>query len=347
MTRLPSISAERARALMERFSGASVLIAGDAMLDEFVIGRVHRISPEAPVPVLEFDHEEHRLGGAANVAHNIAALGGTVDLVAVVGADRAAECIAEHLDRHRISVEGIVIDPARQTTRKVRMVTERNQQLARIDYETPEEVSSGIEAALIERCEQAATAATLILVSDYQKGVITAGLMARLTSLAQERGIPLLVDPKLSHLAYCAGATLVTPNTHEAEGATHTRIRSLEDAQRAARLFRDKTGSRGVLITRGDQGMLLADGDDEGYLPAAAREVADVTGAGDTVIATLGLALAAGATNVEAASLANHAAGVVVGRFGTVAITPTELMRAVETDEGQIPHAPTLLVGSR
>jgi D-glycero-beta-D-manno-heptose-7-phosphate kinase len=326
---LPPLLSDRARTLVDRFSRAAVLVVGDVMLDRFLVGRVDRISPEAPVPVVLFDREESRAGGAANVAQNVRALGGTVHLVGLVGADGPGDTLRAALEVHGIGAEGLLTDPGRRTTVKMRVVTTRNQQVARVDYETDGEAHGDLEADLILRATAAAATVQAIVVSDYLKGAVTPLLMTRLASLARERGLPLLVDPKIPHLAYYSGATLVTPNHHEAETATHLRIRAETDAQAAARAFRERARVAGVLITRGEHGMWLLDDSFEGPLPATAREVADVTGAGDTVIATLGLALAAGATSAEAARLANYAAGVVVGKFGPATVGPDVLLKAV------------------
>lgn len=328
--RLPLPAPQRARDLVSRFPAARVLVVGDVMLDEFLMGRVTRISPEAPVPIVHFNGEEHRIGGAANVAHNVAAFGAPVDLVGLVGDDHAACTLRQALAERGIGTSGLVVDPSRPTTRKVRVVTDRRQQVARIDYEHDAEAGAEIERALIERAAALAPRAGAIVISDYLKGAVTAGLVQAIAADAHARGIPVLVDPKIPHLAYYHGATLVTPNHHEAEIATHMRIRSDAEAGAAARAFRERACCGSVLITRGEQGMWLLDSDREGALPAFAREVADVTGAGDTVIATLALALASGAAMAEAAALANHAAGVVVGRFGPATVTADELLAVLQ-----------------
>ncbi len=311
--------------LPSRLAGRTILIIGDVMLDHFVIGRVERISPEAPVPVVCFDHEEYRLGGAANVAHNAAALGGRVEVVGVVGEDAAADTLRADLSHAAIGSSGIVTDPARCTTRKLRVVTTRNQQVARVDYEQDAEVADGVEAALIGRIERLAASADAILVSDYLKGVVSRGVASAAIAAARAQRIPLLVDPKVPHIDYYAGATVITPNHHEAEAVTHMRIRTAAEALAAAARFRERACCESVLITRGEQGMTLLGPDGDAELPAEAREVADVTGAGDTVIATMTLALAAGASLVDAARLANRAAGIVVGKFGPATVSVSEL----------------------
>jgi D-beta-D-heptose 7-phosphate kinase/D-beta-D-heptose 1-phosphate adenosyltransferase len=327
---LPPLAPERARAILRAASRTHVLVVGDAMLDKFIAGRVTRISPEAPVPVVMFDHETHRIGGAANVAHNVAALGGRATLVAVAGRDEAATTLAQACRDAGIS-PAFVGDPARPTTTKVRIVTERNQQVARVDYEMDAEIAGEIEQRVILALQQQASDATAIVISDYLKGGVTARVLRAAVDAGRERKIPVLVDPKIPHIDYYAGATVVTPNHHEAEIAANMRVRTDDDARLAARVFRERASCGAVLMTRGDQGMwLLAEGVED-PLPASAREVADVTGAGDTVIATLAVGLAAGATLIEAARLANEAAGVAVAKFGPAVVTPAELLRAVET----------------
>jgi D-glycero-beta-D-manno-heptose-7-phosphate kinase len=325
VTLLPEIAATRARALIDRFRSRRITVFGDVMLDRFVIGRVGRISPEAPVPVVVFDHEEYRLGGAANVAHNLRALGATVDLIGVVGDDESGGLLKQELAARQIAPTGLITDPGRRTTTKLRVVTTRNQQVSRIDYETDHDVPAPIEEALAQQLATRARSAQVVLVSDYQKGVVTRRSMTHVLAFAQAGGIPVIVDPKVPHIDYYAGAALVTPNHVEAESATNISIASHEDARRAATALRQRIGVESVVITRGEHGMWLDHAGVGGYLPATAREVADVTGAGDTVIATLALAIAAGGTMTEAARLANEAAGIVVGKFGAATVSPEEL----------------------
>jgi D-glycero-beta-D-manno-heptose-7-phosphate kinase len=313
------------RALLERLRGRTVLVVGDVMLDQFVVGRVERISPEAPVPVVCFEHETVRLGGAANVAHNIAALDGRAELVGIVGDDAEGDRLRRELDGLGIGSRGLVTAPDRCTTRKVRVVTTRNQQVARIDYESDGEVCGAVEAALVARVQQLAPAARVVLVSDYYKGVVSRAVAAAAIEAGARAGIPVLVDPKVPHIEYYRGATIVTPNHHEAEAVAHVRIRSAESAAEAARRFRERAGCENVLITRGEHGMWLHTPDGDVALAAEAREVSDVTGAGDTVIGTMALALAAGAGLPDAARLANRAAGIVVGKFGPATVTLDEL----------------------
>lgn len=325
---LPPLDATRARALISRFERRAVMVVGDVMLDRFIIGSVTRISPEAPVPVVRFHSELTRLGGAANVAHNTAVLGARTTLVGVVGADTAATQVRQLLTAAGLATSGLIEDASRPTVEKVRIIAGRNQQVARVDYESDSDLGSAIEDVLIERIEECAPSADVVLVSDYLKGTISRRVMQALLA-AKRQDVALVVDPKIPHLDRYHGATLVTPNTHEAEQATHRMIRTDEDAAAAARDFRTRAGCASVLITRGEHGMWLSSDEVEGSVTSVAREVADVTGAGDTVVATLSLALAAGASLAEAAVIANHAAGVVVGKFGAATVSQQELIDAI------------------
>jgi rfaE bifunctional protein kinase chain/domain len=331
---LPPLELRRARELLARMPGLHALVVGDVMVDRFIVGAVSRISPEAPVPVVQFRHEYARAGGAANVAHNLATLGARVTLIGVVGRDEAATRLRETLDASGIGGEGLVVDAGRPTVEKVRVVTDRNQQVARIDYEHDDEVSDAVERQIIERIAALGGGARVLLVSDYLKGTITARVMQPLLAMKSD-GVPLLIDPKIPHLDCYAGASLVTPNHHEAEIATNRRIRTDEDARVAAIDFRRRARSDAALITRGEHGMWLSSDGAEGAIPSVAREVSDVTGAGDTVAATLALALAAGASFAEASVLANHAAGVAVAKFGPAAVTPEEIVASLPAPQSQ------------
>jgi len=324
-----------------KLSGHGVLVIGDLMLDHFLVGRVTRISPEAPVPVVEFGREEFRLGGAANVAHAVRALGGHPRVVGTADADDPGERLRARLQQLNIDTDGIVVDPGRRTTTKLRIVTDRSQQVARVDFESDADVTGDTEERLIERIDASLGKVAAVLVSDYLKGVVTRRVMRHVIAGCRAAGIPTLVDPKIPHIEYYAGATLVKPNHVEAETATHMRIRTDDDTRRAAHAFRQRVDCESVLVTRGEHGMYLLEGRSNGpagdawhsvceqRLAAASREVADVTGAGDTVIGTMALALASGATLSDAARLANHAAGVAVSRFGPVPVTAAELRDAV------------------
>jgi D-beta-D-heptose 7-phosphate kinase/D-beta-D-heptose 1-phosphate adenosyltransferase len=326
---LPPITPERARALADGMAHTQILVVGDAMLDKFIAGRVTRISPEAPVPVVMFDHESHRIGGAANVAHNVTALGGQATLIAIAGHDDASATLAQACREAGIS-PAFVSDADRPTTTKVRIVTERNQQVARVDYESDAEIAGDVEQRVVTAVQQHASEAAAIVISDYLKGCVTARVVRAAVETGRARAIPVLVDPKIPHIDYYAGVAVITPNHHEAEIAANMRVRTDDDARAAARVLRERAACDAVLMTRGDQGMWLLGNGVEDSLPASAREVADVTGAGDTVIATMALALAAGATLAEAARLANEAAGITVAKFGPAVVSPAELLRSID-----------------
>jgi D-beta-D-heptose 7-phosphate kinase/D-beta-D-heptose 1-phosphate adenosyltransferase len=317
--------------LLTRFPSRRIAVIGDVMLDHFLFGTVDRISPEAPVPVVRYAREELRLGGAANVAANVAALGGRASLVGLIGADEAGAALAAELAAAGIDGSRLVRDPERPTTRKVRVVTSRNQQVARVDYEADAAAGGGVLAALVDAIAGAVADADAVVLSDYRKGVVTPDAIAAAGRAARSRGVPLLVDPKVLQADRYAGATLLTPNHHEAELMTQMPIRSGDDIRAAARALYGRTGAS-VLITWGEHGMWVLDAQAsppvEAALPAQAREVADVTGAGDTVIAVLAIGLAAGAPLLEAARLANVAASLVVARFGPAAVTLDELRAA-------------------
>ncbi len=330
-----SLAHARAHAIVQGFAGRRVVVIGDVMLDHFLFGRVQRLSPEAPVPIVEYDHDDYRPGGAANVAMNLAALGASVSLIGVVGDDEAAARLRQLLADGGVDAGDLVTDDDRRTTRKLRIVTQRQQQVARVDFENDTDiagpVADQVDAAVAARCADA----DIVLVSDYLKGVITSGTMAAVLGAATPRGIAVLVDPKIPHLDLYRGVTLVTPNQVEAETATHARIRTDDEARDAARRLRERLHCTSVVITRGEQGMWVLDGTTtpatEANFASAALEVSDVTGAGDTVIGTIALALAAQASLVEAAQLATVAAGVAVSRFGAVAVTRDELASRLAT----------------
>lgn len=259
-----------------QFPGRRVTVVGDVMLDHFVVGQVDRISPEAPVPVVRFARDEFRLGGAANVAHNVAALGGVARVIGVVGDDAFAEQLRTDGQAAGLDVSGLVTDVSRPTTRKMRIVTLRNQQVARIDYETDRDAAGPVSEALAAKIREAAQVSDAIVLSDYRKGVVTPAVIDAAVAAARAARIPLLVDPKVPQAERYRGATLITPNHHEAEMMTHVRIRDLDDARRAAAVLHDRSGAS-VLITWGEHGMFVSDrsaaAPAEVLLEASAREV--------------------------------------------------------------------------
>jgi D-beta-D-heptose 7-phosphate kinase/D-beta-D-heptose 1-phosphate adenosyltransferase len=278
--------------------------------------------------VVEVTDQSFHLGGAGNVARNVRALGGEALLAGVVGRDSAGERVHQAVSAAGIESLLAVSDSGRPTTVKTRIVA-HNQQVVRADRESASDVPDRVEAAILESARQALGSCQALVVSDYQKGVVTSGLLRRLLPLARRRRIPVLVDPKVRHLSLYRGVSLVTPNQREAEQASGIAIRGSAALLAAGRELLKRLGCRAVLITRGEQGMSLFErGRRPVHIPTSAREVFDVTGAGDSVIATLALALCAGARNTEAAVLANYAAGVVVGKLGTACATPGEVLTA-------------------
>jgi len=317
----------RVRALLEAMRGVRVFVLGDVMLDEFLWGKVARISPEAPVPVVEVTGQSFHLGGAANVAGNLRALGGAAVLAGVVGEDGAADRLREALDGAGVMAH-LVVDRGRPTTLKTRIVA-HSQQVVRADREQATDIPKALEDALIERVREELAHCRALVISDYQKGVVTARLLGRVLALARRRGLPVLVDPKLRHFALYRRVSVVTPNQGEAERATGLSLHDADGLAAAGRRILSMLECGAVLITRGEHGMSLFERDRRPvHIPTAAREVFDVTGAGDSVIATMALALAAGARPAEAAVLANQAAGVVVGKVGTSEASPAEVLAA-------------------
>lgn len=314
--------------LLARFAERHVLVLGDLMLDEYLWGAVSRISPEAPVPVVAVRSESLRLGGAGNVAANLRALGARVSVVGCVGDDVAGERLVHELEAQGIKADGVGVVRGRPTTVKSRVVA-GSQHVVRFDRE----VVSNLPPAVVRQLA-AATAARLreadaLLVSDYAKGVIGPGLLQRVLPPARRQGLPIVADPKVPHLALFRRVTLVTPNHHEAAQATGRPLSTEADLVAIGAILQKRLGGSALLITRGEQGMTLFEPDGTvTHIPAVAQEVYDVTGAGDTVAATLTLALAAGASFRVAAVLANHAAGCVVGKVGTATVSRSELVRA-------------------
>jgi D-beta-D-heptose 7-phosphate kinase/D-beta-D-heptose 1-phosphate adenosyltransferase len=308
--------------------GRRVLVVGDLMLDEFLWGKVSRISPEAPVPVVEVTRHSYHVGGAGNVAANVRALGGEAVLVGVVGRDGAGERVRAALEAQGV-LPRLVTTAERPTTVKTRIVA-HNQQVVRADREQSGDVTGAAARALGAAIEGELARCDALVVSDYQKGVVSAALLRRALPLAQRLCLPVLVDPKVRHFARYRGATIVTPNQLETEQATGIVLRGPRELATAGRRILAQLRCRAALVTRGEHGMSLFERNRPPlHVPTLAREVFDVTGAGDTVIATLALAVAAGATLAEAAFLANAAAGVVVGKLGTAQATPDEVLAAL------------------
>ena len=293
------------------------------------MGRVSRISPEAPVPVVHVESESLRLGGAANVFNNILALGGKADLCGVIGSDESGRLLIKELGNTRSSRGGVVIDHDRPTTRKSRVIA-HNQQIVRYDIEGRSELKLALRQKILRYVESRIRELSCIVVSDYAKGVVSPALMSEITRLAALRKVPVVVDPKVEHFSYYKGVTVVTPNHLEATQATGVQGEDDKIINKAGAILRQRLGCQTVLVTRGERGMSLYQNHGEHWhIPTRARQVFDVTGAGDTVVGTLALALSTGASMREAAVLANQAAGVVVGMIGTATVTAPQLMDAL------------------
>ena len=322
-----SLSKQRAEALIRQIRNCQIVVLGDVMLDEFIWGDVSRISPEAPVPVVEIRRESTHLGGAANVMANLLALGAEACVIGVVGDDAAAEKLRASLRSNGDEQAGdlLVADNSRPTTIKTRIIA-HNQMVVRADRERRTPVNGDTEERIIAAVKAALENAGALVISDYDKGVVTPRILSEVLPAAYGR-IPVLVDPKIRNFDSYRPATLVTPNHHEALSLTNLEEDSDDSLTAAARQIRRRLGCDAVLITRGNRGMMLVEAEsDPVFVETSAREVYDVTGAGDTVIATLAAALAAGASMTEAAMLANQAAGIVVGKLGTATATAEEVL---------------------
>ena len=321
---MSQLTKTRASEILRALRDRNVLVLGDVMLDEFVWGDVTRISPEAPVPVVDVRRESVHLGGAANVLANLVALGARGSVVGVVGNDAAGERLRTGLCELG-TVDQLVVDETRPSTTKTRIIA-HSQLVVRADRESRVPVTAKVEDQILTSLKQALKHADAFVISDYDKGVVTPRILREILPLAYEQ-VPVLVDPKLRNFNSYRPATLVTPNHFEALRMSDTEDQSDDGSLHAAKVIREKLGCDAVLITRGDRGMMLLEASDKAvFVETAAREVYDVTGAGDTVIAALAGALASGATMLEAATLANHAAGIVVGKVGTATASANELL---------------------
>ena len=337
---MPPLSIRRVQQLLDAASRARVLVLGDVMLDQFIWGRVSRVSPEAPVPVVEFEREHFMPGGAANVARNLTALGASAELFGAVGRDIAASQLCQELVEQRVGCEGLMTVESRMTTKKIRVIAHQ-QQVVRVDRETRVDLDAKSTRKLLDELRNELPKCDAVIVGDYGKGVVTQPLLDEIKQLCRERGIWLSLDPKPVHRLNLFGLSLITPNRKEAfelagvpDEARHGEplcdTALLDAANRLLREFQPAV----LLITLGDHGMLLCQRSRKPFhIPTVAREVFDVSGAGDTVIASFTLAIAAGASPLEAAIFSNHAASVVVGKIGTATVTPEELLASFKRKE--------------
>ncbi|MBI2135318.1 D-glycero-beta-D-manno-heptose-7-phosphate kinase [Candidatus Woesearchaeota archaeon] len=317
--------------IIGNFKNKNILVIGDVMLDKYIWGDVERISPEAPVQIVEVTDESYSPGGAANVANNIAALGSKVIMVGIVGNDTTKDELVEELKKRGIDVSGLIVDESKRTIRKVR-VFGKSQQLLRFDYEKKGYVGKATENKILDFLKGRIKSVDAVIVSDYAKGVVTRALMEKLKELCKENSKSIVVDPKPKNKEFYRNVDLITPNHSEAhsmagiqeEGNAREDVESLGN-----RLLKDLDSN--ILITRGEKGMSLFEKNGRiTHIPTFAKEVYDIIGAGDTSVAALTLALASGASLEESAVIANYAAGIVVGKVGTSTVSIDELKKSIE-----------------
>jgi rfaE bifunctional protein kinase chain/domain len=318
-----NVDPARLQRIVRKFKGRKVVVLGDIMLDKYLWGSVSRISPEAPVPIVEVKRESLSLGGAGNVYRNLESLGAAPVLVGIVGKDAEGRWIRRSVPDRR----GIILDPRRPTTVKTRIIA-HHQQVVRVDLEKKKAVAAEMEERVLDLVLDEECGG--IILSDYSKGILTAGLIDKVLAHAEANGIMVFVDPKVDNFRLFSPVTLITPNHNETEKIVGYECRTDAQVERAGEEILSIVRSRYLILKRGEQGMSVFEaGRKPIHIPTIAHEVFDVTGAGDTVIAAAALALMAGATILEAACLSNAAAGVVVGKIGTAAVTPEELIAAL------------------
>jgi D-beta-D-heptose 7-phosphate kinase/D-beta-D-heptose 1-phosphate adenosyltransferase len=328
------VKKRRALSILGEFSSRRILIVGDVMLDEYIWGRASRISPEAPVPVVEVERESLRLGGAGNVVSNLVSLGALPFAVGVIGRDEASDRLLAEMESLGVDSSGLVRDRSRRTTMKTRIIAQ-HQQVVRADRETrlpvSEETAQEVLAALWQRLGDDADG---LIVSDYDKGTITPFILKHALQAARETRRPVFLDPKVRNFRHYTPVTLLKPNQREAEQVTGIEIADDESLVAAGRKIIEMVGCEHLLVTRGEHGMALFSVDGGiSQIPTVAHEVYDVTGAGDTVMAMLSLAMTSGGTPLEAAVLANYAASIVVAKVGTATASREEVLTAIEADE--------------
>jgi rfaE bifunctional protein kinase chain/domain len=318
---------------LREFRKKKILIIGDLIVDRYIWGKVNRISPEAPVPVVEVTNEDFLLGGASNVANNIMALGGNPTIVGVIGNDRAGEVLINLLDKKGIKCKGI-FRCSRPTTVKTRVIA-HNQQVVRFDKEDKNKIEGKILKETLGYIREAIPDHDAVIISDYKKGVVSSELIREVLKTSKSHHIFVSVDPKVGHFHLYKNVSLITPNITEASIASGIIIEDEKSLIHAGRTLLKKLSCDAVLITRGEQGMSLFERNKVAHIPTVTRDVYDVTGAGDTVIAVFTLAHAAGASMEEAAVIANHAAGIVVGKIGTAVATPGEILKSFSVNRNK------------
>ncbi len=314
---------------LKSFKKIRALVLGDLMIDEYLWGEVDRISPEAPVPIVAVKRESYTLGGAGNVINNLVAMGASVSVVGTAGTGEAGRLMLDKFKELRVDTGGILDEPDRPTTKKTRVIAS-NQQVLRIDKETKKEISPATLKRLLSFIKEVAPKVDLIIISDYDKGLVTRELVKQTVSIARSHNILTLADPKGLDFTKYSRVSLLTPNQKEAGLATGIDIRTEEDLVRAGNKILAIADLERLLITCGKDGMMLFERNKEPFkIESEARQVFDVSGAGDTVISTLGLSLAAKADFKESAAIANAAAGIVVAKVGTATTTPEEVEKVL------------------
>jgi rfaE bifunctional protein kinase chain/domain len=325
-------TSERLQQIRNGLKGKRIAVVGDLMLDRYFWGKVVRISPEAPVPVVEVEEESTRLGGAANVANNIASLGGVPVMFGVVGDDANAALLRTVITSQNFPTDGLVVDHARPTTIKTRVIA-HNQHVVRIDQEVKKDIAEDVQAKMLASIEKQISGLDAIILEDYNKGVLTLDLIKNIIALAKKHKKIVTVDPKFNNFFEYQGVSVFKPNRKESEEALGVRIRTMKEFEFAAQELLKRLGAENVLLTLGEHGMLLAERQGAiSHVETKARHVADVSGAGDTVIATLTMAMVAGATVREASALANYSGGIVCGEVGIVPIDLDLLVQTVLKD---------------
>lgn len=312
--------------IIRGFKDRHVLVIGDIILDHYIWGKVNRISPEAPVPVVEVTRESFLLGGAANVAHNIVSLGGRAAVIGINGQDIAGEALMNILMQRGVNCDGIFTEN-RPTTVKTRVIA-HNQQVVRFDREDKKYVDGKILKGILGHINSVLLQYDAVIISDYQKGMISQGLIRDIVKKAKPKEMFISVDPKVGHFDFYKGVSLITPNVMEASSGSKIEIRDDKTLLKAGKSLLKKLSCKAVLITRGEQGMSLFEKKKVTHIPTVARKVYDVTGAGDTVISAFTLAYASGARMEEAAMIANHAAGIVVAEVGTAVATADQIIES-------------------
>lgn len=321
---------ERLATYIHDFHRVTVLVIGDLIADHYIWGKVERISPEAPVPIVDVQRESYMLGGAGNVANNILSLEGKIRICGVVGHDEMGRWITHELRAQGVDTSGMIVEEARPTTKKTRVVA-HSQHVVRFDHEQRGEISAGAQERILEYVRTHQSQTKVLVLSDYAKGVVTRSLVKGVLEIAKENSIPVVVDPKMKHFDYYTGATIITPNTAEASIASGITIQNDDSLRRAGETLLNQSDATAILITRGEHGMSLFErGKTVMNIPSVGREVYDVTGAGDTVVGAMALSLASGACFSEAAAIANYAAGIVVGIVGTATVQRGPLLNALK-----------------